>query len=111
MEVASPGVSNGLPPPNILPTTDPSNVVQHLVEVLQGTLGALREDLENVGSLLSKAKYSDTLQRCARFASETQTVIYAHKDAVETAETNGTEDGACKNSEHSFRGPFGGILD
>ncbi|KAI1945117.1 dynein heavy chain [Ophidiomyces ophidiicola] len=92
MEVASPGVSNGLTSPNTFPTTDPTIVVQHLAEVLQGTLGALRKDLESSGSLLSKAKYSETLQRCTQFASEPQTAVYAHKELVETEEINGTEE-------------------
>ncbi|KAK2746366.1 hypothetical protein FQN57_003248 [Myotisia sp. PD_48] len=93
MEVASPGVSNGLaPPPAILPAADPSDVVQHLADVLQGTLGASKTDLESPGSLLSNAKYPETLQRCERFASESQMALYAHKDLLETETTNGLDD-------------------
>lgn len=93
MEVTSAEVSNGLPPSNPLPAADPNTVAQHLTEVLQGTLGALKEDLESPGSLLSPAKYSETVQKCARFASEAQTALYVHKDIVEAEEANGTEDG------------------
>ena len=95
MEVASPGVSNGLAASSPLPLADPSVVVQHLTEVLQVTLGALKRDLESSGSLLSKAKYSETVQRCTRFASETQVALYAQKELVGTDdEPNGTDEGS-----------------
>lgn len=103
MEVASSEVSNSLPPPNPLPAADPDSVVQHLTEVLQGTLGGLKQDLESPGSLLSKAKYSETTQKCVRFASESQTALYVHKDIVEAEETNGTEDGLRAFSELPWR--------
>ncbi|WEW60954.1 dynein heavy chain [Emydomyces testavorans] len=102
MEVASPVVSNGLTPPNSFPTTDPTIVVQHLTEVLQGTLGALRKDLESSGSLLSKAKYSETLQKCTRFASESQTVVYAHKELLEAEDTNGTEEESSSRTRYLY---------
>jgi dynein heavy chain 1 len=94
MEVASAEASNGLPPPNPVPVVDSGTVVHHLTDVLRTTLGASKSDLESTGSLLSKAKYSETIQRCTRFASESQTALYAHKDIVEAEETNGTEDGS-----------------
>lgn len=93
MEVVSPGASNGgLAASSPLPLADPSVVVQHLTEVLQVTLGALKKDLESAGSLLSKAKYSETVQRCTRFASETQVALYAQKELVGTEQSNGTDD-------------------
>ena len=98
MEVASPGVPNGLAPPSPLPAADPSSVVQHLTDVLQSTLGALKKDLESAGSLLSKAKYSDTIQRCARFASEPQVALYVKKDLAGTEQANGTEEGSRTSS-------------
>lgn len=94
MEVVSPGVSNGLGASSPLPLADPSVVVQHLTEVLQVTLGALKKDLESAGSLLSKAKYSETVQRCTRFASETQVALYAQKELVGTEQPNGTDEGS-----------------
>ncbi|KMU78781.1 dynein heavy chain [Coccidioides immitis RMSCC 3703] len=102
MEVASQGVSNGLAPPTTFPTTDPTIVVQHLAEVLQGTLGALRKDLESTGSLLSTSKYSETLQRCSRFASESQTAIYAHKEVAEVEDTNGTEEEPSSSTQYIY---------
>lgn len=93
MEVVSPGASNGgLAASSPLPLADPSVVVQHLTEVLQVTLGALKKDLESAGSLLSKAKYSETVQRCTRFASEAQVALYAQKELVGTEQPNGTDD-------------------
>jgi dynein heavy chain 1, cytosolic len=62
------------------PTIDPSLVVEHLASVLEITLGASRKELENVGSLLSKSKYSETVQRCTRFATESQVALYIQKD-------------------------------
>ena len=82
--------ANGAPLPPSFPAVDPTLVVQHLTEVLQITLGALKEDLERAGSLLSKPKYSETVQRCTRFATESQTALYVQKDVVETEERNGT---------------------
>ena len=94
MEVLSPGgVPNGAPTTPLTETPEPSVVLEHLAEVIQITLGALRSELEAVGSLLSKSKYSDSLQRCSRFCSESQFALYAQKDIVETQPTNGTSDG------------------
>ncbi|KAF7903405.1 uncharacterized protein EAF01_006454 [Botrytis porri] len=65
------------------PSIEPKVLVDFLASVLEITLGATRDDLEQTGSLLSEAQYSDTAQRCTRFASEShQAVIYVQKDAV-----------------------------
>ncbi|TAQ87556.1 hypothetical protein B7494_g4139 [Chlorociboria aeruginascens] len=89
--VNSPGnpSQNGLAT-GAFPTIDPAVVVEYLVSVLQITLGASRRDLENVGSLLSKARYSDTVQRCTRFATESQVALYIQKDV---ASVDGLENG------------------
>jgi dynein heavy chain 1 len=76
-------------------TIDPAVVVDHLAAVLEITLGATRRQLEDFGSLLSKAKYSETVQRCTRFATESQAqVLYVRKDVVSVAEdhSNGIVD-------------------
>ncbi|EER38945.1 dynein heavy chain [Histoplasma capsulatum H143] len=93
MEVVLPGVPNGLAPPSQPPSVDPATVVQYLTETLQSTLDALKTDLESAGSFLSKAKYPETIQRCSRFASESQVALYVQKDAIELEQTNGTEEG------------------
>ena len=76
---------------NPFTSIDPNLVVHHLTDVLQITLGASRRDLEGPGSLLSKSKYADTVQRCARFASESQVAIYVQKDIIAADEPNGID--------------------
>ncbi len=83
MEVISATPLNGLPSPDPPSSTDPLVVLEHLSEVLQITLGAARRELEAVGSLLSKAKQADSINRCARFSSEAQVALYAQKDIIE----------------------------
>jgi dynein heavy chain 1 len=93
MEVASNGVPDGVPTAiSQGPLVDSETVVQYLVDVLQVTLGALKSELENTGSLLSKSKYSETAQRCMRFASESQVALYVQKDLVASEDANGTVD-------------------
>jgi dynein heavy chain 1 len=99
MDVLSPGAANGTPTaPSPTPSAsgtynnafDTNLVIDHLVSLLSITLGASAEDLEGPGSLLSKAKKSETVQRCQRFASEAQQVIYLKKDLASSDQTNGT---------------------
>lgn len=93
MEVASTEVPNGVPGPAQASLVDADTVIQYLTEVLQVTLGALKTELEGAGSLLSSAKYNDTVQRCMRFASEAQVALYVQKDLVASEETNDAEGG------------------
>lgn len=94
MEVASPG-ANGHTPSSIIPTTiDPNVVVQHLADLLVIILGASVDDLESHGSLLSEPKRHDTIQRCTRFASESQLSIYVLKDIVFADQSNGAQNGS-----------------
>ncbi|KAK3319356.1 dynein heavy chain, N-terminal region 1-domain-containing protein [Apodospora peruviana] len=74
-------------------TVDPVRVVDYLAVLLEATLGATRAELEAPGSLLSKARYSDTLQRCSRFTQDVQVALYIQKDLAATeALENGTSD-------------------
>lgn len=84
---------NGIATSNF-PTIDPTLVVEHLAAILEITLGATRKDLENAGSLLSKAKYSETVQRCTRFATENQLALYVQKDIASLDASDGSLDGA-----------------
>lgn len=94
MEVAAPGEPDGVPTAiSQGPLVDSESVVQYLVDVLQVTLGALKSELENTGSLLSKAKYGETGSRCLRFASESQVALYVQKDLIASENTNGTANG------------------
>lgn len=94
MEVASTGVPNGVSTPDTATLVDSGAVIQYLTEVLQVTLGALKSELETAGSLLSAARYNETVQRCTRFASETQVALYVQKDIAAAEETNGETEGS-----------------
>ena len=93
MEVAAAGVPNGVSSPGQASMVDSGAVVQYLTEVLQVTLGALKTELESAGSLLSSSKYHDTVQRCTRFATESQVALYVQKDLVASEESNVADDG------------------
>jgi dynein heavy chain 1 len=92
--VAPPGSqspsTNGVP--TGFPTVDPNIVVEYLASVLEITLGAKRKDLENAGSLLSKSRYAETVQRCTRFATESQVALYVQKDIAVGETANGDVD-------------------
>ena len=92
MEVESPGAerANGHhPSARSSSTTEPSLMVDHLLNVLEVTLGASYEDLEGAGSLWSIAKRGDTVQRCTRFASEHQVALYVRKNLAGADQANG----------------------
>lgn len=82
MEVASPGQgANGYPlQPEPKPAIDEDTIVRYLVDLVELTLGATEEDLYARGNLLSDGKRSETIQRCVRFASETQVALYVQKN-------------------------------
>ena len=65
--------SPGAAPTSIL---DPLTIVDHLRNILKVNLGATDRDLEAPRSLLSDENIQDTIQRCTRFASETQVALY-----------------------------------
>lgn len=97
--MVSPG-ANGHPPSSIPSTTiDPNIVVQHLVDLLEITLGASKDDLEKPGSLLSESKRHDTVQRCTRFASEPQVALYVLKDVVSVDQSDNAHSPSSKTSQ------------
>ncbi|GME34113.1 ATPase AAA+ type core [Neofusicoccum parvum] len=96
--VTSPGAANGIAAPKQpAPTStsiDPQLIVDHLTKVLSVTLGASEEDLAAPGSLLSEPLLQDSLQRCTRFALESQVALYVQRiigDLEQTDGTNGSE--------------------
>jgi dynein heavy chain 1, cytosolic len=103
MEVTAPTspATNGLATA-AFPTIDPNLVVEYLASVLQSTLGASRKELENIGSLLSKSRYSDTVQRCTRFATESQAALYVQKDIVGGDRLDGAVDASSMYDLHLF---------
>ena len=67
-------------------------MVDHLVAVCKIALGATTEELEQSGNLLHKSRYSETVARCTRFATDTQNVLYIQKDiAASTVVENGSD--------------------
>ncbi len=94
MEVVSHGQgANGHPPSPGPAIVNPNLVVRYLADLLEITLGASTEDLESNGSILSGSKKSDTVQRCTRFASESQVVLYVQKDLISPDLLNGRANG------------------
>lgn len=93
MEVLSPTApTNGTSDPAILEAVDPILVLEHIVNLIETTLGAARRELEAVGSLLSKSSHAESLYQCARFANEPQiTTLFARKDIREEM-VNGHDD-------------------
>ena len=100
MEVITPGQgANGeVSPPTPPATIDSELLVQHLINLLDLTLGASIDDLESKGSLLSDVKKSDTVQRCLRFASEAQVALYVQKDTLPIEGSNGLPNGHDQSS-------------
>lgn len=68
---------------SLLPAFSPTTLVEYLTQVLFITLGASKRDLETDGSILSEARYSETLSKCSRFAAEPIVALYASKDVLE----------------------------
>ncbi|ORY65054.1 dynein heavy chain, N-terminal region 1-domain-containing protein [Pseudomassariella vexata] len=68
--------------PESFSAVKPKDVVEHLASVVTIALGATRQDLERDGNLLSDANKADIVQRCARFASDSQVALYIQKEVV-----------------------------
>jgi dynein heavy chain 1 len=89
----APGAANGSirSPSPAPPAIDPQIIVNYVEKVLEVNLGASSADLHAPGSLLSESRIDDTLQRCTRFALESQQVIYLMKDRLEEARIDGLD--------------------
>lgn len=74
------GDTNGVNGSVALVAMDSARVLEHVAGLLEAALGATREELEAPGSLLSKARYPDTLQRCTRFTNDAQMSMFIQKD-------------------------------
>lgn len=84
-------------------TTDPSDVLEHIIRLIEANLGAARRELDAVGSLLSQSNEALTLERCNRFATEPQVALFAQKD-VQTNVVNGNnhEEDDTHRAEHTY---------
>ena len=80
MEVLPPAAPNGDGHLSAPESADPLAVLEHIANLIETALGAARKELEAVGSLLSKNKHVESLEKCAQFAADTHVAIYAQKD-------------------------------
>ena len=99
MDVVSPGLNGHVPSPDPDGAFHSDTLVQHLVDLVELTLGASTDDLERPGSLLSATERSDTVRRCTRFASESLVAIYVQKNLADIQQVNGDGD---RTGELSF---------
>lgn len=87
-------------------TADPILVLEHIARLIESNLGAARRELEEVGNLLSKSNYSQTLERCSWFATEPQVALFAQKD-IRTGEINGySQDDETKSESIDSTGDY-----
>lgn len=91
MEVVSSAVPNGNGPVSMPEPADPLAVLEHIVNLIETSLGAARRELEAIGSLLSKSKHAESLEKCAQFAVDSHVAIYAQKDRLDEM-VNGHDD-------------------
>ncbi|PWW79978.1 hypothetical protein C7212DRAFT_355935 [Tuber magnatum] len=68
---------------SLLPSLNPTALVDYLTKVLSVTVGATERELEAPGSFLSDSRHSETLQKCSRFVAEPIVALYVSKDLVE----------------------------
>jgi dynein heavy chain 1 len=105
----APGAPNGTmrTPSPTPPAIDPQILADYLEKVLDVNLGASEQDLRAPGSLLSSGRLQDTLQRCTRFALESQTVLYVVKDRLEDSRIDGLDqpNGETSSQDGSARLP------
>ena len=109
MDVLSPTAPNGTPDSDVLESTEPLAVLEHIASLIETTLGAARRELEAVGSLLSKSSHAESLNKCAQFAIDPQiTTLYAQQDTREEL-INGHDD--TPSQSNSFNIPLAPNLD
>ncbi|KAH8681293.1 dynein heavy chain, N-terminal region 1-domain-containing protein [Xylariales sp. PMI_506] len=98
-------VTNGsTSPTSSFAAINPEKVVEHLAAVVTIALGANRHDLEADGNLLSPRNYADTVQRCTRFATESQVVLYIQKEGVPITDLpdGPADEGKCLPISYSY---------
>ena len=104
----SPGI-NGVPT-TPFPAIEPEKIIDYLALVCQSLLGATRDDLEQSGSLLHQSRYTETVSRCLRFATDNHNVLYIQKDiATSSAVENGADVAGKSYAQREFL-PRHGLL-
>ena len=79
MEVLPVSQANGDTVHSTQESADPILVLEHIARLIESNLGAARRELEEVGNLLSKSNYSQTLEKCGWFATEPTVALFAQK--------------------------------
>ena len=73
----------------IVAAFDPAVLAEYVADIAVLVLNASRDDL-----LLSLLAYPDTIQKCSRFASDTNSQsLYVRKDSADTTLPSGSQDG------------------
>lgn len=91
MEVATPSAVNGNGLSPTIEAANPDLVLEHIVNLIEISLGAARSELKAVGSLLSESKHAESLEKVSQFAAGSQAALYAQKDRREEL-VNGHDD-------------------
>ncbi|TKX19773.1 dynein heavy chain [Elsinoe australis] len=81
LPVETNGDSNGISAEAESSVFDSQKIIDYLVSILAATLGASRQELEAEGCLLSPALLDDTIDKCTKFALESQVAIHVQKEA------------------------------
>lgn len=82
MEESQLAVLNGAAQHPVEPA-DALSVLEHIVRLIEISLGTARKELEAVGSLLSEAKRPDSLEQCRTFAADNHVALYASQSVRE----------------------------
>ncbi|KAF8477357.1 dynein heavy chain, N-terminal region 1-domain-containing protein [Kalaharituber pfeilii] len=94
MEAAVSSSGTGPSAASLIPPYKEQALLDHLVEVLKITLGARDRELQSNESLLATSKLKETLEKCRRFASSSETAqcaIYVTKEVLESDEPTSDE--------------------
>jgi dynein heavy chain 1, cytosolic len=83
MDVATLSAVNGNGPSPTIEAANPDLVLEHIVNLIELSLGAVRPELKAIGSLLSDTRYAESLEKVSQFAAGSGVAIYAQKDRRE----------------------------
>jgi len=95
-EPANGSPTPGMPASSLIPSFEPEVLVDFVIGVLSITLGATKSELEAAGNFLHPTQRAETVQKLARYATETMVALYVTKDALVSEEP--APDTACERS-------------
>ncbi|KAF1817029.1 putative dynein heavy chain, cytosolic [Eremomyces bilateralis CBS 781.70] len=103
----SPTDTPGLPSPPA--AVDPNILLDHITRVLEVTLGATKEDLEQNRSILTPSQIENTLSQCTWFSKEGAVALYCFKEAYledDTDAVNGEQGLSSDRFRYVLSGEF-----